>query len=154
MTLIYRRIQILLSVTLLMLLTATVTLSQERPVTSDSALATVTTAGANATDLCVNVGDCLKVIDKLLGDLDGKDAVVTAIKAENANKATIIKDQDERFAKMLVILQDFAGAEKANKKDFWKAVGTYLKKVLKTLTEPETIRSVLDVIVLVKALER
>lgn len=90
----------------------------------------------------------------MLSDLDGKDAVITAKTAEIANKAQIIKDQDERFAKMLKILQDFAAVEKANKKSFWKAVGDYLKKTLKTVTDPEMVRTILQVVVLVKALEK
>lgn len=102
----------------------------------------------------MNVADCLKVIDKLLSDLDGKDAVVTAKNAEIKNKAEIIVDQDKRFKEMLKILQDFASVEKANKKDFWKSVGKYLKKTIKTVTDPEMIRALLEVIILVKALEK
>lgn len=94
------------------------------------------------------------MLEKALADLDGKDAVIAAKTAEIANKAQIIVDQDERFAKMLKILQDFAAVEKANKKSFWKSVGNYLKKTLKTVTDPEMVRTILQVIVLVKALEK
>lgn len=153
--LIYRKTQIWLSAIVLILAAATATLSQETPATS-SASVTAGTPVVTNTGSSTNVSDdvCEKRLLKALADLDGKDAVINAKTAEIVNKAEIIKDQDERFAKMLKILQDFAAVEKANKKSFWKEVGNYLKKTLKTVTDPAMVRTILEVIVLVKALEK
>lgn len=152
--LIYRKIQISLSAIALILATATVTLSQASDPYSSSAKDIVATRSAKNIDASTSADDCAKMLEKALADLDGKDAVITAKTAEITNKAEIIKDQDERFAKMLKILQDFAAVEKANKKSFWKEVGNYLKKTLKTVTDPAMVRTILEVIVLVKALEK
>lgn len=147
------RITLILSAAIFLIGTATN--SQAQTLLSDSAPASRTIPVA-VNDPCENpssadVADLCRLLSKTLADLDAADVQIKSRDGQILNLQDTVKLQEQRFQKMLEILREFVGVEQKDKKSWWARTKKVLGDIIKTVTDPDTIRLILLAIAVIES---
>lgn len=105
-------------------------------------------SGASVIPIADNV--CEQRLAKTLTQLEIADLQIKSRDEQIKNAGETIALQEARFREILAILKEYATLDAKEKKSWWKKAGKKLIDILDMLTDPATIRSVAEIIILSK----